>query len=272
MSTDKPRLLGKSEIQKIISLTREFLNKVVECIYYHRCPGEIADFSQDEFQFSLKIPRSSSLRQHISSHKIHGFIKLDIILTNPEKLLERWVIEHRPLSKQESEVFSNQYTSEDKHLIFQKFSSCLRSVYCILNALPAQSLALNLQHYTSKDRKISALCGDFKKLEEQLFPFDEHHIKQVALQPILTPIGKTIIRCQYLMNPETELIPIININKTPSPSSSGSESVQPLVVEDPSSTSPASFDFNALDPNIPVDYGSYVTSPMETEFITPDES
>ncbi|EAX96524.1 hypothetical protein TVAG_256640 [Trichomonas vaginalis G3] len=272
MSSEKTQILGKTELQKIISLTREFLNKVIECIYYSRCPGEIADFREDDFQFSLKIPRSQSLRQLTSSHKIHGFVKLDIIIVNPDKLLERWIIEHRPLSKQESEVFTQHYSTEEKHLIYQKFSSCLRSVFCILNALPAQSIALNLKNYTAQDRKISALCGDFKMLEDQRFSLDEGHTKQVALPPVLTPVGKTIIRCQYLKEPEKELVPIINITKGTSSSSSTSDSVQPLQVEEPSSTSPASYEWYGYDPNVPVDYGSYVTSPMETEFISPDEN
>ena len=215
--SESERRTKEQEIQRLSSLSRVFIVKAAECIYQIRCPKDLPDFSPDLPQFSLKIPQSSSLRQHISSTSFHGYLKIDISLTNPQKLIERWIIEQRPPSKKSEFKF----TKEDKNRIYANFTTTLKGLFTLLNVLPAKTLDICLSHFPLCERRLTAFVTDFKSLED--LPDQLHHFNTYEMDPIETPIGITKITCQYYENIQNELPAIIQSSKSSSYSTSGSE-------------------------------------------------
>lgn len=256
---------NEKEIQRLASLSRVFLYKVAELIYSIRCPNELPDFSPDQCQFSLTIPQSASLRQHIFSRLFHGYFKIDILLTNPEYLIERWYIEQLPPHKN----CKMEFKRETKQIMYEHFSSTLRSVYSLLNAMPAKTLALQMSQLPMCDRRITAFASDFKSLDDKPEPMEGRHVSVVRLEPIETVIGRTVITCQYLTSLDSELPAILPNSKRSASSSSGSDSTRYVPVNDSTSYEQGNIELPSSWVNQEPEFGSYVAEPIEREFFVP---
>jgi hypothetical protein len=258
---------NEKEIQRLASLSRIFVYKVAELIYSIRCPNELPDFSPDKCQFSLTIPQSASLRQHICSRLFHGYFKIDILLTNPEFLIERWYIEQLPPLK-DCEM---EFKKETKQIIYENFSSTLRSVYCLLNAMPAKALALQMSQIPTCERRITAFASDFKSLNDKPQPMEGRHVSVHRLEPIKTVVGRIVITCQYLTSLDNELPVIVPSSRRTVSSSSGSYTVKYVLVNDTPPSEVASVELPASWINHEPEFGSYVAKPIEREFFVPPE-
>lgn len=188
------------EMQKYISLTRIFLCKVIECIYFNRCPEELSDFAFDDDRwFSLDIPKSPSLRELVSRRTIYGWFDLDIIISDLDVIVERWVLIHEKCENTESSPLFTGKKREIRYHIFRRYSQILRSIYSILNTLPVKTLEFALNQISGSNRRISAVCSHYKSLSVPKDDFDQSahpdDLFDIVFGPIITPLGKCTIQC-----------------------------------------------------------------------------
>ena len=206
------------EMQKYISLTRIFFCKIIECIYYNRCPEELSDFTFDEGQwFSLDIPKSSSLRELVSRRTIYGWFQLDVMISDLDIVVERWILVHEQCKTAESRPIFNGKKRELRIHTFRRFSQIIRSIYSMLNALPVQTLRFALSQISASNRRITAVCSHFRSLpigkEDINKSSPRDNLLDIDFGPIITPLGKCTIQCKAL-NDISLLIPkIINKNE-----------------------------------------------------------
>lgn len=193
--------------------------KVAESIYSTRCPNELPDFITDEPQLSISVKKSNSLRQHMSSTAFFGWTKVDVIITAPNTIIERWILVHRPNNRNSSEKING----DAKKAIYRNFSSSLRAVFSMMNALPATALQNYLDKIPSCIRRISIVCDHFHPLPASFSSSEIKSAKQIHIASVITPLGKTDVVCHYSSNAMLEL-PKISTVIYGSPSSSSSES------------------------------------------------
>jgi hypothetical protein len=188
---------SSSSIEEIIEretttcaqLIKIFLFKVIECICSNRCPADFSDLEDDtETWFSISIPKSQSLRQLSMRSREYGWIQIDVTLTNPETLLERWInySQSRP-------IFGPDPAALKRHLE-RCFAQTLRSVHCVLNALPAQSLSYQFGQLSVSNRRITAVSSHFQSLPVKNSEWTENSIVQ-EFGRSMTPLGSCWIKC-----------------------------------------------------------------------------
>jgi len=199
-SSNRP--IQENEGQKMASMARMFLIKVAEAIYSVRCPGEITDFvNDDESWFSVKSKKSSQLRQVLSSKNMHGWFKIDVILTNPDTILERWYMIQLPPSKTDQPVMKPESRSE----AYRHFSQIYRSIISLLHSLPCFFLNNQLSRVSLNNRKIFAICDPFKPLPAHNDPFSELETGQIRFGPVMFPAGRVIVFCHHLIDLHHEI-------------------------------------------------------------------
>ena len=254
--------ITESEIQKYGYLSRIYLFKSVESIYTIRCPNELPDFCPDDSGLLLSIPKSESLRQHISSKSFYGWFKVDVILTNPDTLLERWIFLHTSDKIKENLELSK---LELKHLMYRKFSISLRSIYTLLLSLPTYSFINQTKQIPSFDRRITVLCDQFHPLPANISSFPSNSVKKIDFIPIQTPVGKTITICQYRTDLEKELPSIFPKNNIFSSKSTESSQYTLSSIEIIEEIEDDKINNFFHESNISV--GSFKPSPFGSEFV-----
>ncbi|EAY16901.1 hypothetical protein TVAG_150520 [Trichomonas vaginalis G3] len=174
----------------------------------------------------IKLPKVQSIIRKVSSKHSHGWIRIDVILDNPNEVIERWYIINTPSPAKSSPSA----TDESKILIYHKIQTLLRSLYSILNLLPAKTLDLTLSRFTKRPRNISLSLTPLSD-----FPVDEPPIEcplTYNFPEIQTPYGSLLIRCVYMSKVDL-LIP--NLKKPLSASGSySSQIISPRIVPEKS--------------------------------------
>lgn len=197
----------QADIKKYMSMTQNFIYNIVECIYEIRYPNGLVDLIPDECNFSLFIKKSPSLRQLLSSTELFGWFKVDVYVSSPEKLIERWIIVQERSDISNNDLKNKLLEPNLRLSFYQKFSASLRSLYSLLNALPAKTLQLILDKMPCNERKIYINCGHFHPLphikEEQL-PEDVFY-KEIEIPCVETVIGKSSVFVKYLIDISDEV-------------------------------------------------------------------
>ena len=149
-SNKTKQVLSQEEIQKYVILTRLFFCKMIESIYYNRCPKELSDFTEDkEHWFSLDIPQSQSLRKLIGGETPYGWFKLDVVLSDSNCVIERWIISNKDYKPTDSRTILVGDCKNIKSYIYKRFSKMMRSVYSTMNMMPAKILELQISNLVS---------------------------------------------------------------------------------------------------------------------------
>ena len=202
MNKFKP--LSDQEKNKLQSLSRVFLYKIAECIYETRCPQDLPDFEQENPpMFSLAIQKSRNLRSLLTYKSHYGWFKIDIILSNPDIVIERWHMIHLPLKAK----VPNEYPSkrELNTAVHRQFSQFMRSIYSMCNVLPAKSLILQLKQLPTNTRTVKAVCESFHALPAVNESFSEFETARIQFGPIVTPVGRTVIFCTHRIDLDDEI-------------------------------------------------------------------
>ena len=194
---------AEKEASKIATLSRIFLYKAAECVYEMRCPQNLPDLEQDQPLFSLSIRKSASLRSLLNSKSFYGWFKIDVILTNPDIVIERWHMINLPPKPELVPDAKSQ--GELRTIIYRQMSQILRSVYSMLNTLPAKTLQLQLSQLPTNTRQITAVCDQFKSLPAKNESMGEFETAQIRFGPISTPAGRTVIFCNHRIELDNEL-------------------------------------------------------------------
>lgn len=222
-------MLSRSDIQtqKFVSLSFSFLFKAMECICYERCSSQYCDFiKDDENWFSLQLYHCNTLRKKVIPTKFHGWFSIDILFKDSKMethTIEKWSFLHVPYTN--SEKFPDFQNLKDlKVQTYRNFSLALRSLYSIINALPAKSLSLALNNLKNVNKShLIAEVSSWKSFPASLEGFKNHKYSQIKIPLVKTPAGKTLVVCKYRTNIRS-LIPIfvvppsenndISLNKT----------------------------------------------------------
>ena len=189
---------------KLTSLSRMFLIKAAECIYENRSPESLTDLEKDNPLFSLQIRKSNQLRSILSSKHFFGWFKLDIILANPDIVIERWHLIQLPIHP-DAKMQTNYNQNELKIQTYRIMCQNMRSLYSMLNTLPAKTLQLQLSQLPMNNLKIKAVCDPFQKLPAQNEEFTELETARLRFGPITTPVGRTVIFLNHRISLEEEI-------------------------------------------------------------------
>ncbi|OHT11122.1 hypothetical protein TRFO_04082 [Tritrichomonas foetus] len=195
----------KKEEQKFARLALTFLYKTMEAIYSIRCPKQVDFVEEDKNSswFNLNIPRSNSLRQKLQSSFYHGWFSIDICLTDNQdftEIIERWYLIHIPVKQTETLPSLSTNLKDLKFHTYRRFSQILRSIYSMINALPATTLSIVLQQLTTTKRRIVANVSGFQKFPAQITSFCEEETAKIRFGPIVTPIGQSVVICHYRLD------------------------------------------------------------------------
>jgi hypothetical protein len=198
---------GGEESRKYATIAQTFLFKVMDCIYQLRCPGQIPDFSPDDsFGFSLELPSSESLRQPLKTSTVHGWFKIDISISNTAEVIERWYLMHLRVDRTEPPPSVPGGPKALKVYTYRSLCKTLRSIYSLLNCLPATSFAESLGMFTVLRRNLVASCSAFEKFPLRLETFCDEEVGQIKFGPVVTPVGKILVICEHRLE-LTALIP-----------------------------------------------------------------
>lgn len=202
------------ETQKFSLLTHIFFCKLIECIYTCRCPKDLSDLKDDgEKWFSINIQQSQSLREHMSGQKVFGWFLIEIRLTEPEVVIEKWYLAHKPNDLSVSRPIFAGTNKELRAHTYRLFTQVLRSVYSMLNVLPAKTLELYLNQMPSSNKRITASCSHYMSLPVNR-ETDDNIFKSIQFNPIMTPLGKCDIVCEYIHKLDEYIPKIISPTNT----------------------------------------------------------
>ena len=196
--------LSDTEKTKLQSLSRLFLYKVAESIYETRSPQDLPDFEPEQPQvLSLGVRKSSSLRSLLTYKSHYGWFQVDIILTNPDIVIERWHLIHLPLKAE----YENTYSSprDLREHIFRRFSQFLRSIYSMSNVLPAKTLQLQLKQLPTNERKLKVVCEPFHALPAVYESISEYETARLQFGPIVTPVGRSVVFVTHRIDLDNEI-------------------------------------------------------------------
>ena len=197
----------KHETQKFAFVSRTFLFKTMECVYQVRCTDQVADFIPDEENwFMLDVPKSVSLRQKISSQPYHGWFSIDISVSGTSDVVERWYLMHLPVKQTDSVPSLSTNLKELKAHTYREFAQTLRSVYSMLHCLPAYTLSYYLSGFRTAKQSLVASTTSFQKFPAKLNSFCDDETAKLKFGPVVTPLGRTLVICQYRVD-VTGLVP-----------------------------------------------------------------
>lgn len=181
---------------KLASLSHAFLTKAAELVYDMRAPNELPDFIEDKTpELGLIHKKSPSLRQNLTSKLFYGWFQVDVLLSEPETPIESWYMIHLPLKPDQSNDGRNR--DDLKKEVFTKMKASLRSIYVLLNALPAESLIRNMKNMPNNNRKIYIKCSQFQQLPAHHQDFVGFESAKERFGPIVSPVGRAVIFCTY---------------------------------------------------------------------------
>lgn len=195
---------GDGSKHKLTSLSRMFLYKVAELIYENRSPDSLPDLEKDNPLFSLQIRKSNQLRSMLASKNFYGWFKIDIILTNPDIVVERWHLMQLP-SSENYKPPGNPTQNELKIQAYRQMSQIIRSIYAILNCLPAKTLSMHLKQLPTNTRKFKAVCEPFQILPANNEEYTTYETARSMFGPVTTPVGRTVIFLNHRISLEEEL-------------------------------------------------------------------
>ena len=195
--------LSDNEKTKFQSLSRLFLYKVAECIYETRCSQDLPDFEPDPSVFSLSIKKSSSLRSLLTYKSHYGWFQIDLILTNPDIIIERWHLIHLPLKVEVQNQFAT--VRELREFVYRQFSQIIRSIYAMCNMLPSKTLQIQIQKLPTNTRRIKAVCEPFHALPAVYESISEYETGRIQFGPIITPVGRTVVFCTHRIDLDNEI-------------------------------------------------------------------
>ena len=195
--------LSDNEKTKFQSLSRLFLYKVAECIYETRCPQDLPDFEPDPSVFSLSVKKSSSLRSLLTYKSHYGWFQIDLILTNPDIIIERWHLIHLPLKIEVPNQFPT--VGELREYVYRQFSQIIRSIYSMCNILPSKTLQIQIQKLPTNTRRIKAVCEPFHALPAVYESISEYETGRIQFGPIITPVGRTVVFCTHRIDLDNEI-------------------------------------------------------------------
>lgn len=206
----------KKEEQKFARLALTFLYKTMETIYTLRCPHQVEFTEEDSSScwFNLNIPRSNVLRQQLQSSFYHGWFSIDIFLSDTKEIVERWYLIHIPAKQTEtlpslavsigSSGINNNSSGRNSALkelklhTYRRFTQIQRSIYCMIGALPATTLSIILDQFsTPNKRHLVASLSPFQKFPAQITSFCEQETAKFRFGPVVTPIGQSVVICHY---------------------------------------------------------------------------
>jgi len=197
--------MNEPENQKLASLSRLFMVKIAECVYQNRDPSSLPDLCKDDAWFSIQTLTSKQLRQALTSKSVYGWFSVDVSITNPATVIERWYIIHLPITKQEQISNISGSSTEIKNSVYREMSQVLRSIFSIMNCLPAKFIENALKNIPMCNRKVSALYKPFNPLPAVNNAFTELETAQLRFGPIITPVGRTVVFCHYRISLESEI-------------------------------------------------------------------
>jgi hypothetical protein len=187
--------------RKYATIARAFLFKVMDCIYLLRCPAQVPDFlSDDSFGFSLDIPSSQSLRAPLNSSMVHGWFKIDISISGTSEIIERWYLMHLHVDRSEPIPTVPGGPKGLKVYTYRSLCKCLRSIYSLLNCLPAIGFAKILAQFTIVKRNLVGVSSRFEKFPLKLDSFCEDEVGELRFGPVVTPIGKVLVICEHRLD------------------------------------------------------------------------
>ena len=184
----------------------------METVYFLRCPNQ-ADFVAEEEGnkwFNMDIPRSNQLRQKIQSPFYHGWFCIDISITDNKEYretIERWYMIHIPSKQTETTPSITNFNNlkDLKFYTYRRFSQFLRSIYSMINVLPATNLGIVLKQLKTSKLQMSANISAFQKFPAQIKAFCDSETSKLRFGPVVTPIGQTVVICHY----RVDLMPLI---------------------------------------------------------------
>ena len=77
--------------KQFLALIHVFMCKSAHCIFNCRCPDKVKNIIEDNDTkwCDFKLPKSQSIIRKVSSNISHGWIKINVILTNPKTIQNR---------------------------------------------------------------------------------------------------------------------------------------------------------------------------------------
>lgn len=194
--------------KQFLALVHVFMCNSTLCIYNNRNPAQISEIMDDSKDwFENKIPKIQSIVRKVTSKQSHGWIRVDVILTNPDTPLERWYFINTPIPDNKKPPMTEQL----KYKFYCEITLYLRSLYSFLNCMPAKTLALSLEKMKNVQREIKI---ELIPLSE--FPVDEPDVPNaatLAMKELVTALGTCSIRCVYNTKPELLIPPIMKKEK-----------------------------------------------------------
>jgi hypothetical protein len=189
------------ESRKYATIAHTFLFKVMDCIYQLRCPAQVPDFAADDsFGFALDVPCSESLRAPLNTPMVHGWFKVDISISGTSEIIERWYLMHLRLDRTEPIPSVPGGPKGLKVYTYRSLCKYLRSIYSILNCLPATGFAKILAQFTILKRNLVASVTPFEKFPLKLEAFCEDEVGQLKFGPTVTPVGKILVICEHRLD------------------------------------------------------------------------
>jgi hypothetical protein len=183
--------------KQFLALIHVFMCNSALCVYNSRNPSQISDIMDDEKDwFENKIPKIQSIVRKVSSKFSHGWIRIDVILTNPDTPIERWYFINTPVPGNKKPRMTDQL----KYKTYHEIALYIRSMFTFLNCMPSKTLALSLERMTDPKREIKI---ELVPLSE--FPVDEPDVPNaatLAMKELVTPLGACSVRCVYNTKPE----------------------------------------------------------------------
>ena len=192
---------------KTVSLEKQFLALVhvymcntVVCVYSNRSPSHITEIvDSPHFNvFGFGLPKVQSIIRPISSKLSHGWLRVDVFLTNPTTVLERWYFIHTPLPSTQTPEMSDKL----KYELYHKIKTLTRSIQSLITCMPTETLILNLSHIKQTDllpeSKIRNIKVELTPLTD--FPVVEPNVPNsntFTLRDLITPFGTCSVRCVY---------------------------------------------------------------------------
>ena len=197
--------------KQFLALTHVYMCNTVLCIYKNRNKAQISDVVDEKEShynvFGFKLPKVQSIVRPLSSKQSHGWLRVDVYLTKPNTVLERWYFIHTPLPQTQTP----EMTEKIKYELFHKIKTLIRSLQSITGCMPAETLILSLSriHQTySHSENVSTDSmqeSQARQIRLELTPLSDFPVVEpsvpnsatLTLKDLITPFGTCTVRCVY---------------------------------------------------------------------------
>jgi hypothetical protein len=189
---------GHSPQKKLGYLTHTFLTKTIEAIHFIRCPEQFPDFElRGRSWLSTNVPSSPTLQQQVAADSLYGWFSVDISITDPVHIVERWYLIHLPLKSTESGSALDSSLEDCKRRAHRSFSQCFRGIFSMLHFLPAAHLCFVLKQFKAVKRSLIGNTSSFQRFPARIQGYTDTETAILKFGPVVTPIGKTVVICQH---------------------------------------------------------------------------